>query len=213
MASAYLEEIRTVQPHGPYFIGGFSGGGITAFEMAHQLKAAGEEVAMLLLLDSILPVEPPLSALDRARVQWIRLRQRGLGYLAEWARNRARWQMEQLEARFGGEQEEDLAEDDFHNVAIERAFRAALPRYPMRRYDGPVHLFRPVLDRAYVLGPDRVLNSEKRWVYPDNGWSPWVESIEVSEMPGDHDSMVLEPNVRVMAAKLRSLLESAGRES
>ncbi len=213
MASAYLEEIRTVQPHGPYFIGGFSGGGITAFEMAHQLKAAGEEVAMLLLLDSILPVEPPLSALDRARVQWIRLRQRGLGYLVEWARNRARWQMEQLEARFGDDHEDDLAEDDFHNVAIERAFRAALPRYPMRRYDGPVHLFRPVLDRAYVLGPDRVLNSEKRWVYPDNGWSPWVESIEVSEMPGDHDSMVLEPNVRVMAAKLRSLLESAGRES
>ena len=213
MASAYLEEIRTVQPHGPYFIGGFSGGGITAFEMAHQLKAAGEEVAMLLLLDSILPVEPPLSALDRARVQWIRLRQRGLGYLAEWARNRARWQMEQLEARFGTAREDDLAEDDFHNVDIERAFRAALPRYPMRRYEGPVHLFRPVLDRAYVLGPDRVLNSEKRWVYPDNGWSPWVESIEVSEMPGNHDSMVLEPNVRVMAARLRSLLESAGRGS
>ena len=213
MARAYIDEIRTVQPHGPYFIGGFSGGGITAFEMAHQILGAGEEVAMLVLLDSILPVQPPMTAVDKARVQWMRLRRRGFGYLWEWARNRAKWQMEQLEARFSGDEGPVQAEDEFHNVAIERAFRAALPRYRMRRYDGHVHLFRPKLDRAYVLGADRVLNSEKLWIYPDNGWTPWVDSIEVSEMPGDHDSMVLEPNVRVMAARLRDLLETSGLEA
>ncbi|MFK7897288.1 MAG: SDR family NAD(P)-dependent oxidoreductase [Myxococcota bacterium] len=212
MASAYLAEIKTVQPEGPYFIGGFSGGGITAFEMAHQLTAMGEEVAMLVMLDSILPVLPPLTPMDRVRVQGIRLQQRGLGYLWEWARNRAKWQMEQLEARFSGEEVESSAEDEFNNVAIETAFRGALPRYGMRRYAGKVHLFRPQLDRAYVLGPNRVLNSEKLWIYPDNGWTPWVDSIEVSEMPGNHDSMVLEPNVRVMASKLRELLEAAEQD-
>ncbi len=107
----------------------------------------------------------------------------------------------------------DLPEDEFHNVAIERAFRAALPRYAMRRYAGHVHLFRPKLDRAYVLGPNRVLNSEKRWVHPDNEWGAWVGSIDVVEMPGDHDSMVLEPNVRVMATKLRELLEASERSA
>lgn len=209
MATAYIEEIRQVQPVGPYCIGGFSGGGITAFEMAHQLRAAGEEVQTLVLLDSILPTEPPITALDRVRVQGMRLRRRGLGYLFEWARNRARWQIEQLEARFGLGEEEERAEDEFHDVLIERAFRAALPRYTMRRYDGKVHLFRPKLDEAYVLGPNRVLNSEKRWVFSDNGWTPWVDSIEVYEMPGDHDSMVLEPNVRVMAGRLREVLEQS----
>ena len=42
-ATDYIAEIRTVQPEGPYMIGGFSGGGITAYEIAHQLKAAGRE--------------------------------------------------------------------------------------------------------------------------------------------------------------------------
>jgi acyl transferase domain-containing protein/thioesterase domain-containing protein/acyl carrier protein len=214
MASAYLEEIRSVQPKGPYLIGGFSGGGITAYEMAHQLKEAGEEVAMLLMLDSILPTEEPLTKMDRVRVQWLRVRELGPGYVWEWARKRAKWQMEQIEARLGRATEPEAAEDEFHNVEIERAFRAALPRYSMRRYAGHVHLFRPKLDQAYVLGPNRVLNTEKRWVQPDNAWGSWVGSMDVVEVPGDHDSMVLEPNVRVMAARLRELLDACeGGES
>ena len=211
MAAAYLAEIRTVQPTGPYLIGGFSGGGITAFEMAQQLIAAGEEVSILLMLDSILPVLPDLTTLDRLKVQWIRLRRRGLGYLWEWARNRAKWQLEQLELRFGGQALPEQGEEEFHNVAIERAFRAALPRYTMKPYSGPLHLFRPALNREYELGGNRVLNHDKQFIWTDNGWGDWVDSIDVSEMPGDHDSMVLEPNVRVMASKLRELLgESSG---
>ena len=207
MAEAYIAEIRQVQPHGPYTIGGFSGGGITAFEMAHQLTAAGEEVSMLLMLDSLLPVEPEITKLDRVKVQMLRLKQGGPAYLWEWARNRVKWQWEQIQLRIGDE-EPPPPSDEFHNAAIEAAFRAALPIYPMRHYAGHVHLFRPQQDHAYVLGEGRILSSEKRWVFADNGWGEWVDSIEVSEMPGDHDSMVLEPNVRVMAAKLREVLES-----
>jgi thioesterase domain-containing protein len=70
-------------------------------------------------------------------------------------------------------------------------------------------LFRPKQDRAYVLGDNRVLDRAKEWVWEDNGWSPYCESIEVHEMPGDHDSMVLEPNVRVMAERLRACIEAA----
>ena len=208
MAAAYIEEIRSVQPHGPYSIGGFSGGGLTAFEIAHQLRASGEEIGLLLLLDSRLPQTPRLTKLDRAKIQWQRVRQRGPGYLLDWARNRAKWQMEQIQLRLG-QREPARAEDQFHNEAIEQAFRRALSRYAMRRYPGPMVLFRPKLDRAYVLGPGRVLDSAKEWVWEDNGFGAWVDSIEVHEMPGDHDSMVLEPNVRVMAARLRACLAEA----
>ena len=162
---------------------------------------------MLLMLDSLLPVEPEITKLDRVRVQMLRLKERGPAYLWEWARNRAKWQWEQIGQRLGDE-EPPPPSDEFHNAAIEAAFRAALPIYPMRHYAGHVHLFRPRQDHAYVLGEGRILSSEKRWVFPDNGWGEWVDSIEVSEMPGDHDSMVLEPNVRVMAAKLREVLET-----
>jgi thioesterase domain-containing protein len=51
MAKLYLSDIRTVQPHGPYTVIGFCFGATVSYEMAHQLLAAGEEVAFLGLLD------------------------------------------------------------------------------------------------------------------------------------------------------------------
>ncbi len=55
MAEVYLQGVRQVQPHGPYYLGGFSMGGEVAFEMAHRLKMAGEEVALLVLFDTFNP--------------------------------------------------------------------------------------------------------------------------------------------------------------
>lgn len=52
MASLYLKEIRKIQPHGPYYLGGFSMGGEIVFEMAQQLTRQGEEVGLLVLLDT-----------------------------------------------------------------------------------------------------------------------------------------------------------------
>ena len=51
IAAHHLEEIRAVQPQGPYFLGGYCFGGMVAFEMAQQLQGQGEEVALLVLLD------------------------------------------------------------------------------------------------------------------------------------------------------------------
>jgi thioesterase domain-containing protein len=55
MASAYLCEMRRVQPSGPYMIGGYSMGGVVAFEMARQLHEAGESVEWLVMIDSFAP--------------------------------------------------------------------------------------------------------------------------------------------------------------
>jgi thioesterase domain-containing protein/acyl carrier protein len=52
MAAHYIAELRQIQPHGPYFIGGRSLGGIIAYEMACQLRAQGHEIALLAVLDS-----------------------------------------------------------------------------------------------------------------------------------------------------------------
>jgi thioesterase domain-containing protein len=53
MAALYVKEIRSVQPHGPYFLGGYCLGGTVAYEAAQQLHAAGEEVALLALFDTM----------------------------------------------------------------------------------------------------------------------------------------------------------------
>ncbi|MHC5728858.1 MAG: thioesterase domain-containing protein, partial [Nostoc sp.] len=54
-ATRYLQEIRQVQPNGPYLLGGFCYGGVIAFEMAQQLQRQGEKVGLLVVIDAILP--------------------------------------------------------------------------------------------------------------------------------------------------------------
>jgi thioesterase domain-containing protein len=55
LAARYLADLRTAQPEGPYFIGGFCIGGIVAFELARQLKTGGQDVALLALLETPSP--------------------------------------------------------------------------------------------------------------------------------------------------------------
>ena len=55
MAAYYIQALQTVQPTGPYLLGGWSMGGVVAFEMAQQLHAQGQRVALLALLDSRIP--------------------------------------------------------------------------------------------------------------------------------------------------------------
>lgn len=52
IASHYLEEIRTVQPHGPYYIGGYCFGGLAALEIVQQLKESGESTKLVVLMDT-----------------------------------------------------------------------------------------------------------------------------------------------------------------
>ncbi|TCP66053.1 amino acid adenylation domain-containing protein [Baia soyae] len=56
MAKTYLQVMRTVQKQGPYYLGGWSFGGVIAYEMVNQLQQQGEDVACLLLLDSYAPM-------------------------------------------------------------------------------------------------------------------------------------------------------------
>jgi thioesterase domain-containing protein len=207
MASDYLAEVRRMQPHGPYLLGGFSGGGITAYEMAQQLLADGEEVALLAMLDTALPRAPVLTANERARIHWDRIRRRGPAYLTEWARNTSRWELAQLAKRLRGNDAEHMP-SEFRSEEIGAAFRRALARYELRPYPGVVTLFRPKLDIAHVLGPGRMTNSQREFVFHDNGWGPYAARVDVHEVPGDHDSLVLEPNVRVLAAKLRECIQA-----
>jgi thioesterase domain-containing protein len=58
MATYYLDAVRRKQPHGPYFLGGMCAGGVIAYEMARQLEGAGEDVGLVVLLDSALPTTP-----------------------------------------------------------------------------------------------------------------------------------------------------------
>jgi len=205
MAAAYIAELRSVHPHGPCLLGGFSGGGITAFEMARQLLAAGDEVALLVMLDTYLPHRPVLTASDRAKIHWDGLLARGPAYATQWLRDRLRWEIAKI--RKAKEHDPPLP-SEFRSEAVAEAFRRAVGRYDLGSYPGRIVLFRPKLEIAHVLGPGRVTNSKRVFLYHDNGWGPYCAGVDVHEVPGDHDSMVLEPHVRVLAGRLRRCMES-----
>ena len=73
LAAAYVEEVRALQPEGPYWLGGGCLGGLIAFEMARQLEAAGAEVGLALLLS---PSTGPRGSLTRARHRLVDRRER-----------------------------------------------------------------------------------------------------------------------------------------
>lgn len=210
-ARDYIAEIRTIQPHGPYLLGGFSGGGLIAYEMAQQLRAAGGEVSIVVMLDTPLPTQPPLSVLDRVNMKLQDLRRAGPGYVIEWLQNRKRWQAEQQRSR--DELEAEMSGAQFHNKKIEAAFRNALTFYEVVPYEGKVLLFRPKFNIIYHLSGGRRLQDGLNVAMDDNGWTPFVSELDVLEVAGDHDSMVLEPFVRVLASRMRHGINEAAAEA
>jgi thioesterase domain-containing protein/acyl carrier protein len=203
-----IAEIRQVQPHGPYLLGGFSGGGITAYEIAQQLTAAGEEVLALVMLDTPLAQRRPLTRQDRAAIQWQELRAGGVAYPVRWLWNRVTWEISKRRHRDVAPQDEA---PQFHDAAIEAAFYEAIARYQTKPWQGPLALFRPPQVGKWQVAPGRWVSSERAYVLPDNDWTGFAPRIEVFEVPGDHDSMVLEPNVRVLAARIKRVIEAAER--
>ena len=209
-ARDYIAELREVQPEGPYLLGGFSGGGLTAYEMARQLRDAGDEVAMLVMLDTPLPLREPVSRQDRLMIRLGELREGGPGFAWKWLRDRVGYEFQRRDKARAVEAEvASEATGAFHDLAIEAAFYAALPTLELSVWDGPVAMFRPPLDKRWKATGGRWINSGRDYVVADNGWTPWMPRLQVIEVPGDHDSMVLEPNVRRLTSVLRDILREA----
>lgn len=201
-AADYIAELRQVQPCGPYQLGGFSGGGLTAWEMARQLEAAGEVVSVLVLLDTPLPVRPALTRADKVLIKLAELRTKGPAYLVEWVKARRDWARRDRAVS-------DAGEGAFHNAAIEAAFRSALPGFELTVRAGATVLFRPALDRHWRVTGGRWVSRAKEYVFADNDLTQFAPALQVVEVPGDHDSIVLEPNVRMLAARLRKIIAQA----
>jgi thioesterase domain-containing protein len=197
MAARYLAEVRVRQATGPYLLGGWSMGGLVAYEMAQQLVAAGEQVSLLVLIDTPTPDlvgEIPDQAaalarlldgvvpLDRARLRAMPARQRLRYVLAE--------------AERVGMVPPGLALDRAeHLFAVYTAHLAAVQRYRPLPFGGPVCLVRAVHSEITA---------------PDYGWGGLLTgSWQAVDVPGDHESMVWPPNVRRLAEVLRARLAAA----
>ncbi|HEX7182532.1 MAG TPA: amino acid adenylation domain-containing protein [Thermoanaerobaculia bacterium] len=204
MAAHYLELIRGVQPRGPYRIGGASMGGMVAFEMAHQLRAAGEEVALLVLMDTpCLDQLPPreddaqfVAGLFAGRVALSPEELRPLSPDEQLAYALDR-------ARQAGNLPEGLDFDEARRLLrVLRANAGALYDYAPRPWPGRLLFFRA---------------RERRPIDPPRPEIPWIElaqgGVEILLVPGDHETMHAPPNVQVAADRLKPLLAGGGATS
>jgi amino acid adenylation domain-containing protein len=200
MASAYIEEIRKKQPHGPYYVGGVCIGGVLAYEIAQQLRAADEDVALVVLIDSFLP--GPLQYLQ-SRPSLTEYLDWHLGemlllpalarfkYLGVWLGNGGT----RLRHALGWTEHSALARA---TKKVAEAHRRAMLAYKPNRYDGKMVqlMCGEASHRAYE---DRRL-----------AWSSLApEGFEVRIVPGNHLTMVEDPHVRVLAQELQSCLDRA----
>jgi len=201
MAADYIGDIRSVQPQGPYYIGGFSAGGVVAFEMARQLRAAGETVAMLALLDAKNHVplrhaaSSALSTRGATLVRTVRFNLRYAFHIGLGAFSRQKLKNWRLRAqlRLWTTKRSLGLNPDSRGLGVEEAFLFALRNYRPQPYEGDAILFR---------AKDELVSYED----PTLGWDGLVGNLEIREISGDHDTILYEPHIGCLARVLDSCL-------
>jgi amino acid adenylation domain-containing protein len=215
MVDRYLGEIRRAQPHGPYWLGGWSAGGVTAYEAARRLRAAGEEVALLAILDAPAPDDrrkattPDRVELlvgfassnvtgDEALLDVLREELRAAP-AEERLRVFSRWM-----AGAGGRFQEDELESLGRVFAVFEATARAI-----RDYVDPPPLDVPAALFVAAEGkPEDGAGPEER----PARWRPFLRGeLSVHVVPGKHLDIVLEPAVLPLADALREVLERLRR--
>jgi amino acid adenylation domain-containing protein len=210
MAALYIAEIRSVQSQGPYLLGGWSFGGIVAFEMSRQLQQDGQEVAMLALMDTSAPAAAAtgkelddadlLSGL--ARINNISLAPdelRGLG---------ADEMLERFLERIGGLEDLDLGLGMRRLRRLLQLFRAshhATRNYRPRPYAGAITLF-----RADGELPEHLRQTGQDSKATDLGWSRLSNRpVEIHGLSGNHFTLLAAPHVQAFAEQLEACLNHA----
>ncbi|MFD8749818.1 amino acid adenylation domain-containing protein [Kitasatospora sp. NPDC059577] len=218
LADSYLAALRRVQPHGPYAVGGWSFGGFVAFEITRRLRAAGEQVTLLVLDTTALDEGPRARYDDDALLEW---------FLHEllWPRGGAASPARLIPEELGSPQEK------FAFVARLASERGILPTgssgavirrlFDVYRGNWQATLaYRPpcedqdlTLIRAEEPLP-AVLSAMHRAAGtrhqdPCNGWSGMTGGrIHIVRVPGDHLTIMEEPYVTHVAATVADLIRT-----
>ncbi|HAF13803.1 MAG TPA: non-ribosomal peptide synthetase [Blastocatellia bacterium] len=209
MAALYIKEMRAFQPEGPYFLLGASFGGLAIYEMAQQLLAQDQEVALLAMLNTSCPV---YTLAKRMRCHVGHLMQHGPRFYAmevgKAVKRRLTKQVAEENNASGNSSAPDpeiqklLEKDSGADESLVRtvvAILAAEGQYvPARQvYPGKITLF-----WAHDAGRD----------FEDNrlAWRRIAAGgFDLHVVPGTHTSMREEPNVAVLVEKLKPCLEAA----
>ncbi len=208
MASHYIQEIQTMQPNGPYYLVGYSFGGVLVYEMAQQLYKQGEKVGILVMIDTCRPgYSKRLPFRKRVTLHLENLLQLGPAYIKQNAEGWTQWGKYMLKHKYKHYLSTarhllnvvyHLPENDKHLNIID-ANTQALEEYTFKAYRGSITLLRTddeSRDQAVGIEYD-----------PQFGWGDLVlGKLDIHYVTGSHESMLYEPHVQVLAEKLKLCL-------
>jgi thioesterase domain-containing protein/acyl carrier protein len=203
MAAYYVQALQTVQPTGPYFLGGWSMGGVVAFEMAQQLHAQGQLVALLALLDGRIPTPDETFPEDDSEAILLVERYFGISFgpmqsLAQLPKDEQLGFVLEL-AKSAGLVPAELGVSQARRFVEQvRSDLRATQNYGLRLYPGRITFFKASETLAGTSAD------------PTLGWSEWASGgVEVHIVPGNHANLMYEPHVEVLAKKLTACLNQA----
>jgi thioesterase domain-containing protein len=217
MAARYLGAIRTVQPRGPYRLGGFCFGGMLAFEVAQQLLAIGQDVTLVAMIENptgdygcSLPGTTPLQRQMHRAGQRVLLELGNLGPLDQRAKLAYAVQRARRLLSLGGVGVERLVHPLLERTRLGRqlsraaafeeliaAHGRAYSQYVPHSYPGRVVVFR-ASEQAWGVAPD-----------PAMGWTGLLpDEPEVRVVPGQHKNILKEPWVTALADQLQACLDA-----
>lgn len=197
LAKAYLGEVLRVVPDGPYLLGGYSAGGVIAYEMAQQLVAMRKRVGLLAFFDTFHPGTKPRDLSSHQRLA--RVRREGVAIIPRLVVGSVQRRLELLRTELVMKSRLDRGlplVGELRDIYMTRAFYGAADLYQPGPYAGNVLLFRA-----------RLIHGTYEHVGPKLGWDDLIPRLEVVEVPGGHDSLMLEPNAHVLASTLKRCIQ------
>jgi glutamate-1-semialdehyde-2,1-aminomutase len=206
MAAHYLQELRTIQPQGPFVLGGWSMGGLVAYEMAQQLHQQQQEVAALVLLDSRVPHTIP-NLDDATLLGWFArdlggLLGKNLTGLADailHLPSEAAWDEFLTQAIKAEILPPDIGLTQMQRLLdLFRANTRAMWNYQPKPYSKPMLLLRP----QEVFSADFDDFGDLSW-----GWDQLAEHLTIETVPGNHYTVLAQPHVQVLAQQFREYLD------
>jgi thioesterase domain-containing protein len=213
MIADYVAALRAMQPAGPYYLAGWSTGGIYAFALAEELERSGDEVALVALLDTPLP-----SICDEVHLD------DDAKFLCDLANFANRFSG--TDVRFNYEELSALPPDERFAVILAEARRqgtvpveapesfirrlvkvgeanvAVIQGYSPQSITAPVYLFVPTIKGGLAEVSGRATPVDE-----DNGWTEQVgQPLKLYELPGDHFTMMLDGSASELARRLSILM-------
>ncbi|PMB24627.1 non-ribosomal peptide synthetase [Fischerella thermalis] len=212
-ATRYLQEIRKIQPNGPYLLGGHCYGGVLAFEIAQQLQKQGQTVGLLVIIDAILS-EKPIESTDSDDAKFL-LRiaesiktESNINFSVPFEELRDLPLTEQLNlinknANFIFSDAE--IQDFLRYYKLFKAHVQAMRNYIPRVYPQSITLFRASEEIIHDFD-----NPEWYTDDPSLGWGKCSsQPIQVIDVPGDHFSIFVEPHIQELAKQLKICIDNA----